>query len=75
MNIQESLKSSDIEIAELAANLYYKEYGLDKFILELLKTQYSYTIVANDYIKLIKYSSQNNIFLKDPTRSALIDIK
>lgn len=71
--IYEMLNSDDIETAELAANIIYQEKGRTELIKILGKY---YPVFNKDYVTLIgSFEDYSKVFVKDLTRTVLIDLK
>lgn len=76
MTTEEMLNSDDKETAQLAANIIYQEKGKSDLIKILAKFKKYYPVFNKDYVTLIgDFEDYSKIFLEDPTRSALIDLK
>lgn len=78
MNIEEMINSDDIEVATLGANLYFQREGRDALIELLEKSKkYVFTHIYKDVVHLRRFylRDHNPVFIKDPTRTTLIDIK
>ena len=79
MNIEEMINSDDIEVAELGCNLFLKENNttvndLNKILREYKK--YYILSVTNHQVLLMhrfNFTINSGIFIKDPTRSVLIE--
>mgnify|MGYP003346267524 FL=1 len=70
------LNSDDIETAQLAANIIYREKGRGNLVKILGKSKKYSAVFNKDYVALIhSFEDYSKIFLKDPTRTTLIDLK
>lgn len=75
------INSDDGEVAELGCNLFLKEKNttvdqLNKILNKFGK--YSIFSISNHQVELIRrmnYFDQSTCFLKDPTRTVLIDLE
>lgn len=77
MNIEELINSNDIEIATMYCNIYLQTHALWQLDNTLKKYQilsFTNNIVVLKEI-MITWSQASSIWLKDPTKSILIDIK
>lgn len=80
MSPEEMIKSDDIEVAQLGVNILLETYSVDDLLgLKLLRIC-KFIYVRDENSITLKgifpdTSSSSSIFLKDPTRSVLIDIK
>lgn len=81
MSPEEMINSDDIEVAELGCNLFLKEKNTTVYDLnEILKESKKYYIlsVVNHQVLLthrFSFNINDQIFIKDPTRTILIDLK
>ena len=81
MTPEEMINSDDIEVAELGCNLFLKEknttvHDLNKILKEFKK--YYVLSVTNHQVLLMhrfNFTINSGIFIKDPTRTILMDIK
>ena len=79
MSAEEMINSDDIEVAELGCNLFLKEKNttvndLNKILREYKK--YYILSVTNHQVLLMhrfNFTINSGIFIKDPTRSVLIE--
>jgi hypothetical protein len=76
MNIEEFCNSDDIEIAQMYCNIYLQTHTID----ELTKISRKYITIYdgnNNTIRLENVFSwdSNSVWLKDPTRAILINLK
>ena len=71
MNIEEMINSDDIEVAELGCNIMLQN-GSD---LKLIKKNCRYRLILEyNKIKLFKDWNDVTFFVRDPTRTVLIEI-
>jgi len=81
MTVEEMINSDDKEIAEMGCTLFMKEK--DTTVDQLRKMlnkfgKYNILIVSNHQVELthrIRYFNNSSIFVKDPTRTVLIECK
>jgi len=81
MLLEEMINSDDIEVAELGCTLFMKEKNTT--VNELRKIlskfgKYTILIISNHQVELthrIRYFNNSSIFVKDPTKTVLIDLK
>ena len=78
MNIEELINSNDIEIAQMYCNIYLQTHALWQLDNILNKYHFDYfsetNIVTLKEI-MITWNQASSVWLKDPTKSILIDIK
>ena len=81
MTVEEMINSDDIEVAELGCTLFMKEKNttVDQLRKMLNKFgKYNILIISNHQVELthrMNYFNNSSIFIKDPTRTTLIDLK
>ncbi len=77
MNIEELINSNDIEIATMYCNIYLQTHAL--WQLDNILKKYQILSFTNNIVVLkeimITWSQASSVWLKDPTKSILIDIK
>ena len=77
MNIEELINSNDIEIAQMYCNIYLQTHAL--WQLDNILKKYQILSFTNNIVVLkeimITWSQASSVWLKDPTKSILIDIK
>lgn len=81
MGPEEMINSDDIEVAELGCTLFMKEKNTT--VNELRKIlnkfgKYTILIISNHQVQLthrMNYFNNSSIFVKDPTRTTLIDLE
>lgn len=77
MNIEELINSNDIEIATIYCNIYLQTHAL--WQLDNILKKYQILSFTNNIVVLkeimITWSQASSVWLKDPTKSILIDIK
>ena len=81
MTVEEMINSDDIEVAELGCTLFMKEKNTT--VNELRKMlnkfgKYNILMISNHQVELthrMNYFNNSSIFIKDPTRTTLIDLK
>ena len=75
------INSDDIEVAELGCTLFMKEKDTTVDQLRKMLTKfgkYNILIVSNHQVELthrIRYFNNSSIFVKDPTKTVLIECK
>lgn len=78
MNIEELINSPDIEIATMYCNIYLQTHALWQLDVILNKYQYDYfpgtNLVALKEV-MYTHNQSTGAWLKDPTRSVLINFK
>ena len=77
MNIEELINSNDIEIATMYCNIYLQTHAL--WQLDNILKKYQILSFTNNIVVLkeimITWSQASSVWLRDPTKSILIDIK
>lgn len=77
MNIEELVNSNDIEIATMYCNIYLQTHAL--WQLDNILKKYQILSFTNNIVVLkeimITWSQASSVWLRDPTKSILIDIK
>lgn len=77
MNIEELINSNDIEIATMYCNIYLQTHAL--WQLDNILYKYQILSFTNNTVVLkeimITWNQASNVWLRDPTKSILIDIK
>lgn len=75
------INSDDIEVAELGCTLFIKEKNTTvNELRKILKKfgKYTILIISNHQVELthrMNYFNNSSIFIKDPTRTTLIELK
>lgn len=81
MELLEMINSDDIEVAELGCTLFMKEKNTTvNELRKILKKfgKYTILIISNHQVELthrMNYFNNSSIFLKDPTKTTLIDLE
>lgn len=77
MNIEELINSNDIEIATIYCNIYLQTHAL--WQLDNILKKYQILSFTNNIVVLkeimITWNQASSVWLRDPTKSILIDIK
>ena len=81
MTVEEMINSDDIEVAELGCTLFMKEKDTTVDQLRKMLTKfgkYNILIISNHQVELthrIRYFNNSSIFVKDTTKTVLIECK
>lgn len=77
MNIEELINSNDIEIATIYCNIYLQTHAL--WQLDNILKKYQILSFTNNIVVLkeimITWNQASSVWLRNPTKSILIDIK